>query len=58
LNLRIGSKLSIQRFFQKNFAGDWQQTLTPAQIERVISDHHVMMQRFGYLDAAGNPQVM
>ena len=48
----------IERFFRKGMAGDWQQTLSPAQLDKIISCHYHMMQRFGYLDAAGNPQVM
>lgn len=49
---------NTERFFRKGVAGDWQQTLTPMQIDKIVSCHHAMMQRFGYLDAAGNPQVM
>jgi hypothetical protein len=45
-------------FFRKGIAGDWQQTLTNTQIDQIVRDHSVIMQRFGYLDAAGNPQVM
>lgn len=49
---------NTESFFRKGITGDWQQTLTTVQIERIISDHHIMMQRFGYLDLNGNPQVM
>ena len=47
-----------KRFFRKGVAGDWQETLTQQQITRIISNHYEVMQRFGYLDEAGNPQVM
>lgn len=47
-----------ERFFRKGIAGDWQHTLTTQQIDMIISCHHAMMQRFGYVDATGNPQVM
>jgi len=42
-------------FFRKGIVGDWQETLTTEQIERIVTDHHVVMRRFGYLDAEGNP---
>lgn len=45
-------------FFRKGIAGDWQKTLTSQQIDQIIKDHHEVMLRFGYLDEAGNPQVM
>lgn len=44
-----------EAFFRKGIVGDWQQTLTPEQIDRIVADHHVVMRRFGYLDASGNP---
>jgi len=46
------------QFFRKGVAGDWQQTLTPAQIERIVADHGPMMRRLGYLDVEGRPLVM
>ena len=46
------------RFFRKGVAGDWQQTLDPAQIDRILDSHAATMRRFGYCDEAGNPQVM
>ncbi|PWQ92013.1 sulfotransferase [Leucothrix pacifica] len=49
---------NIERFFRKGIAGDWQQTLTKKQIDQVIKDHHEVMERFGYLDSQGIPQVM
>ena len=48
----------VQRFFRKGIVGDWQQTLTPTQINRVISDHGEMMQRHGYLDAHQQPIII
>lgn len=44
-------------FFRKGKAGDWQETLSEAQIQRIISDHSKVMKRFGYLDAEGHPLV-
>lgn len=46
------------RFFRKGVAGDWQTTLTDAQIDRIVAAHGAVMRRFGYVDAAGAPQIM
>ena len=46
------------RFFRKGVAGDWQATLTRAQIDRIVKAHCAVMRRFGYLDEAGSPKVM
>ncbi len=46
------------RFFRKGVVGDWQTTLTHAQIDRIVAVHGDVMQRFGYLDAAGSPKLM
>lgn len=47
-----------ERFFRKGVAGDWQATLTDPQIEAILTAHGEVMRRFGYCDAAGNPQIM
>lgn len=44
-----------QRFFLSGRAGTWRERLTDAQVARIIADHGAVMQRFGYLDHAGNP---
>jgi hypothetical protein len=36
-------------FFREGRAGQWREVLTPAQIDRIISDHGEQMARFGYL---------
>ena len=43
------------RFFRKGIVGDWQNTLTDRQINRIIHDHRAVMQRFNYLDAQELP---
>lgn len=50
--------LAAERFFRKGIAGDWREGLTPPQIEAILADHRPMMERLGYCDAAGCPQVM
>ncbi len=45
----------IERFFREGKSGDWREKLTPAQVERIVADHGVVMRRFGYLDADGRP---
>jgi hypothetical protein len=37
-------------FFREGRSGQWRETLTPAQVDRIISDHGEQMRRFGYLD--------
>jgi hypothetical protein len=37
------------RFFRRGIAGGWQDTLTPAQIERIETHHAEMMRRLGYV---------
>jgi hypothetical protein len=46
-----------RRFFRKGKAGDWQHSLSPAQVAQIIADHGPVMRRFGYLDDAGQPLV-
>ena len=45
-------------FFRKGAVGDWQTGLTGSQVERIVATHRQVMERFGYCDAAGVPQVM
>lgn len=42
-----------ESFFRQGKAGGWRSTLTDAQIERIIQDHQMVMQRFGYLNSLG-----
>ena len=38
-----------QRFFRRGVANGWRKELTDEQVERICSDHHEQMKRFGYL---------
>jgi len=42
--------LKSKAFFRKGKVGDWRDTLSVSQIDRLIKDHSAMMQRLGYLD--------
>lgn len=46
-----------EKFFRKGIAGDWVQTLSAKQIDRVINTHFDVMQNFGYIDKNQNPKV-
>lgn len=37
------------QFFRVGKAGQWRDTLTPAQVEKVVAGHREQMERFGYL---------
>ncbi|TDQ81977.1 sulfotransferase domain-containing protein [Dongia mobilis] len=41
------------RFFRVGKAGQWLETLTPAQIERIVAQHQEQMARFGYWPLPG-----
>jgi hypothetical protein len=41
-------------FFRKGIVGSWREELSDQQVKRLISDHHEMMTRFGYIDDVGN----
>lgn len=47
--------LKNQRFFRKGIVGDWHGALNSEQVQRIIEDHHVIMRKFGYLNANGQP---
>jgi hypothetical protein len=36
------------RFFREGRAGQWKKVLSAKQIERIVSDHRIQMDRFGY----------
>ena len=43
------------RFFRKGIVGDWKNTLTEEQVNRIVSAHSEVMKTLGYLDENGNP---
>lgn len=47
----------VTHFFRKGVSGGWQEQLTPQQIQSLIEHHQVVMRRFNYLDASGNPNI-
>ena len=46
-----------KRFFRKGQAGDWRNTLSAEQVDRIIRAHEKVMRRFGYLDMASRPLI-
>jgi hypothetical protein len=46
---------NASRFFRQGQSGGWRETLTTAQADRIVTAHGKVMQRFGYLNAAGQP---
>ena len=38
-----------ERFFREGRAGQWEEVLTPAQVDRIVNDHGEQMALFGYL---------
>jgi hypothetical protein len=53
----IERRPGVTSFFRQGKFGGWQTELTPAQINTVCHNHGKLMQRFGYLDSAGNPVI-
>lgn len=45
------------QFFRKGIVGDWQETLTEEQIQKVITDHAELMRAHGYLDSQNKPVI-
>jgi aryl sulfotransferase len=48
---------SAPLFFRRGRMEQWRGVLSAAQVDRVVRDHHAVMQRFGYLGADGVPAV-
>ena len=40
---------SDRRFFRAGRAGQWQDALSPAQVERIVEANRAVMERYGYL---------
>lgn len=45
----------VESFFREGRSGGWRESLTAAQVARIIADHGAAMRRFGYLDEDGVP---
>lgn len=39
---------TAENFFRKGIAGDWKESLTARQIEKILTDHRAMMEILGY----------
>ena len=42
-----------ERFFRKGQVGAWREELAPELVQKLITDHAAVMQRFGYLSGNG-----
>jgi hypothetical protein len=51
----IERSLTQKTFFRKGRMGDWEQTLHPSQIEKIIEHHQEVMFAYGYIDEQQNP---
>ena len=47
----------VKQFFRKGIVGDWKQTLSEQQIQKISRDHQEVMKTFGYLDTEGMPMI-
>jgi len=45
----VETSVHAERFFRTGKAGQWKETLSKTQIDKVVEDHHVMMEKFKYL---------
>ena len=45
----------MARFFNQGRSGVWREQLTHEQVNRIVTDHGIVMGRLGYLDRSGNP---
>lgn len=45
----------MTRFFHQGKSGSWRNTLSDAQVKRIIADHGPVMHRFGYLNENSEP---
>ena len=43
------------KFFRKGIIGDWEQTLNPFQIKKIIEHHKEVMFEYGYIDEHNKP---
>lgn len=44
-----------KKFFRKGIIGDWEQSLTPPQVGKIIEHHRQVMLAYGYLDEHHQP---
>ena len=44
------------QFFRQGQTGAWRDKLAPRTVHKIVDYHHVLMKRFGYIDASGAPK--
>jgi len=44
-----------KKFFRKGMIGEWEQTLNPFQIKKIIEHHQEIMFEYGYIDEQNQP---
>lgn len=50
----FGEKMPLaESFFRRGVVGSWREALSPDLVDKLITDHHVVMTRLGYLTASG-----
>lgn len=47
--------MAANAFFRSGRVGSWQDRLSAAQVDRIVADHHVVGQQFGYISEGGAP---
>jgi aryl sulfotransferase len=47
--------IKAAKFFRKGKAGSWKEELSPEAVNKIITDHQIIMKRFGYLTVDNQP---